>query len=445
MTDNFHKYIDLEESIIIKEQISDLYSKLLYSSILEHDTLTDKEKVDCLEYLPILENEFNNKLEDNNFTDEEFTFFNDKETLNEDIVSTVLSPITVPIKMAANQIGSMFTPNTVENRMSIRRKLNELKVHKGTAKEKINLIYKIGNELESLRTLNTEKYKQLDARTINKKISSISSSISRQKRMSIASKELVNRYKSQSSDISAKEFDRFQKSYNSININFQDFVEYYIENFPFLSFVKFEYPKFKETSVLQGELTNILADYKLALEQASQLYDTLKASSNLSTVISNEERNIDSSDFKDKSINRLEKDARLNNTPIEILKGALSSVNKLLPWNWGSSTWTTLGISGLIAGISLGAYYLWKKFYKIKCDGLEGIELTKCEIKATNKAIDEAESQKRRCLNELNPTKCKEEVEVIIQRWKDRKSMLMDQLEAKESKPFNKSENDNLF
>jgi hypothetical protein len=82
----------------------------------------------------------------------------------------------------------------------------------------------------------------------------------------------------------------------------------------------------------------------------------------------------------------------------------------------------------LILSSLLGAYYIWKKYWKNNCSRLEGNEKIQCEVRLINDGIIKLQKDKFKCKNELNPTKCKEEMDMLIDKWKSQKEDLLSKL-----------------
>lgn len=438
MDNKLYKLIDLEESIIINEQLEEFKKEFTIQYIIENDIISDKDKIECLKNLNESINIFDGILNE---------CVTKQVILNEfDITSTIkdaMNYIFITIPSKAMEIALNKKQNT---KSDIKKIINQLKITENSPKTKRDLLNKLSYEIEKLKNLNKEEYDKYSLPEIQTMIMKYTKQIANYENSVTSAEELINRQAQlkNNKNITDNDFNNFLNIYNQINHNFSLFIDVFSNAMPLLVYTKTTYNSPSNIQLVDstiGKLTDILNRFKVVIFSGSELFEYLKAAASINVAINQEEKESLKKSPTDKLVNNLSQD----NSVSEILKRTFSKIESYAPWNWKSKSWSFIGLSGVIAAVSLGAYYFWKKFHKIKCDGLEGIELTKCEIKATDQAIKEAIRQKEQCYNQLNPSKCREEVEKIIERWKSRKNMLQDKLETKKSRPFEIEERPELF
>jgi hypothetical protein len=443
MNNKLYKLIDLEESIIINEQLEEFKKEFTIQYIIENDTISDKDKIECLKNLNESKELFNNIIDQSIVNTIHLNEFLSFDGLKNTINSVVINPAEKTFKWATSQNESSIEKN-------IKEIINSFSSYENTPQEKKELLNKLAIYIEKLKNLNKSAYDKLNIADIQLKINEIDMKILPSENTINILEELFNRNLKlkDNKEVSMNDFNKYISIYNNINKNFSNFMNIFIKGIPLIIYAKSKYSTELNNNSFDsiiGRLTDILNRYRILIFKSSELYSYLQAQLAVNEAIKQEEK-MNTSKMTDTELeSQLSRQNNEDSLVTSILKNTFNTINSYAPWNWGSTTWKYVGLSGAIAAVSLGAYYLWKRFYKIKCDGLEGIELTKCEIKATEQAIKEAIRQKEKCYSQLNPTKCREEVEKIIGRWKSRKNMLLDKLETNKSKPFQTEEKQELF
>jgi len=92
-----------------------------------------------------------------------------------------------------------------------------------------------------------------------------------------------------------------------------------------------------------------------------------------------------------------------------------------------------LGVGTVLGLISLGGYYVWKKWFKNRhCESATGNERIKCEIDAVDQALEASRKEIQNCQYSTNPKNCMEEAEKLLKKWEDRKFELMKSLNVGE-------------
>lgn len=98
--------------------------------------------------------------------------------------------------------------------------------------------------------------------------------------------------------------------------------------------------------------------------------------------------------------------------------------NLLSPYISTKAILYTGGIGAVVVGVAMASWYLYKYLFNRDCSKLIGQKRINCLLKVADKAIAKAETEKSRCENTENPSRCVKEIDNLIKKWKIRKAQI---------------------
>ena len=116
----------------------------------------------------------------------------------------------------------------------------------------------------------------------------------------------------------------------------------------------------------------------------------------------------------------------------EWLGGAKETIKSIFSTIFSPKSAAYIGVGLAVSSIVFAAYYAWKKRSQ-NCTKKKGNDKTKCEIGAVDRALDETKKRMSDCVKTVNPSKCREELKDVLEKWEDRKEELSSQLDNGDS------------